>query len=63
MPAQLLAEGEITPGIQGAEFAARRAALADRLPPGAVALLPASSVTYMAGVVPYPYRQVRRPHM
>lgn len=55
---QLLAEGELTPGLASTEFAARRQALADSLPPGAVALLPASAVTYMSGVVPYPYRQV-----
>lgn len=54
---QLLSEGEVTPGIHGDEFAARRQALADSLPPGAVALLPAAPVNYMAGVVPYPYRQ------
>lgn len=53
----LLQPGELLPGLAAAEFAARRAALAALLPPGAVALLPAAPITYMAGVIPYPFRQ------
>lgn len=45
----LLQPGELLPGLAAAEFAARRAALAALLPPGAVALLPAAPITYMAG--------------
>lgn len=54
---QLLAPGEVQPGVRASEFAARRAALAAMLPPGAVAVLPAAPLVYMAGVIPYPYRQ------
>ena len=56
---QLLAEGEIWPGIQAAEFAARRKSLADALPPGGIAVIPAASRTFMTGAIPYAYRQAR----
>jgi len=58
-PPQLLGEGELAPGLHRDEFAARRAALAAAMPPGSVALLAAAPVTYMVGVIPFPYRQVR----
>lgn len=54
---QLLAEGEIWPGVQTAEFAARRKRLADALPPGGIAVIPAASRTFMTGAIPYAYRQ------
>ncbi|KAL4459002.1 hypothetical protein ABPG75_013867 [Micractinium tetrahymenae] len=54
---ELLRPGELLPGLAAAEFAARRAALAAMLPPGGVALVPAAPLVYMAGVIPYPYRQ------
>ena len=55
---QLLEHGELAPGLTTAEFAARRQALAEALPPDSVALLPAPPLKYIAGVVPYPYRPV-----
>ncbi|KAL6771209.1 ICP55 [Auxenochlorella protothecoides x Auxenochlorella symbiontica] len=54
---ELLAPGELAPGIQASEFAARRASLAARMPLGSCALVPATAVAYMTGVIPYPYRQ------
>jgi Xaa-Pro aminopeptidase len=53
---ELLAPGELAPGVPAAEFAARRARLAARLPPGGLALLAATPQAFMAGVIPYPYR-------
>jgi hypothetical protein len=60
LPAQLLGEGELAPGLHRDEFAARRAALAAGMAPGGVALLAAAPVMYMVGVIPFPYRQVWR---
>ena len=54
---QLLAEGEIWPGMQAAEFAARRKRLADALPPGGIAVIPAATRSFMTGAIPYAYRQ------
>lgn len=54
---QLLQPGELQPGVTAAEFAARREHLAALLPPGGLAVLPAAPLVYMAGVIPYPYRQ------
>lgn len=56
---QLLAEGEIWPGVTGAELAARRQRLADLMPVGGVAVLPAAQKVCMTGAIPYPYRQAR----
>ncbi len=56
---QLLAEGELTAGVLGTEYAARRQRLAEALPAGGLAIIPAASTSYMAGLIPYPYRQVR----
>ena len=58
---QLLAEGEIWPGMAAEEFAARRKRLADALPPGGVAVVPAASRTFMTGAIPYAYRQAGPP--
>lgn len=52
-----LKAGELAPGVQAAEFAARRASLAARMGQGDVAIIASSPPTYMAGVIPYPYRQ------
>lgn len=57
--AQLLAEGELAPGLSAAEFADRRARLARLLPPGSVAVVPGAAKNYRTGAIPYPYRQVR----
>jgi len=54
---ELLAADELTVGIRAQEYANRRAALAKIMPPGSVAVLPAASTTYMAGIIPYTYRQ------
>ncbi|KAF5836291.1 peptidase M24, structural domain-containing protein [Dunaliella salina] len=54
---QLLAEGELTPGIQASEYAQRRERLCRALPPGSVVVLQAANPQYMAGIIPYPYRQ------
>lgn len=54
---ELLAEGELQPGLTGTEFAERRRRLAASLPPGGLALLQSNPEAYMAGVIPYPYRQ------
>ena len=48
---ELLAAGELAPGLPAAEFAARRAALAALLPPGGVAVVPAAPLVYMAGTL------------
>ena len=41
------------------EFAARRKRLADALPPGGIAVIPAASRTFMTGAIPYGYRQAK----
>ncbi|KAL6866636.1 peptidase M24, structural domain-containing protein [Trichoderma novae-zelandiae] len=53
----ILKAGEITPGITAQEYADRRAALADALPSGSVALLHAAPLQYKSGAVFHPYRQ------
>jgi len=68
---ELMAEGELWPGIRKEEFAERRRKLAEALPADTVAILQAPPPTYVAGAVPYPYRPdadfayltgVRSPH-
>eukprot|EP00198_Chlamydomonas_reinhardtii_P000397 XP_001689732.1 predicted protein [Chlamydomonas reinhardtii] len=54
---ELLAPGQLTPGVTAAEYAARRRQLSELLPPGSIAVLPSAATTYMAGVIPWPYRQ------
>ncbi|GAX78649.1 hypothetical protein CEUSTIGMA_g6087.t1 [Chlamydomonas eustigma] len=54
---ELLHSDEITVGITAREYWQRRQALARLMIPGSVAVLPASSTTFMAGIIPYPYRQ------
>ncbi|GFH26242.1 predicted protein, partial [Haematococcus lacustris] len=52
-----LRPGQLTVGVSAAEYAARRRCLAASLPPGTLLVLPAAATIYMAGVIPYPYRQ------
>ena len=54
----VLAPGELAPGVSAADIASRRAALVEAagLPPGGVALLAAAPKTFVAGVIPHPYR-------
>ncbi|KAK9811610.1 hypothetical protein WJX72_006911 [[Myrmecia] bisecta] len=54
---ELFAEGELLPGVSGNEFADRRRRLSELLSPGSVAVIPAAPVQFMAGAIPYPYRQ------
>jgi hypothetical protein len=59
---RLLAPGELTPGISGGEYAARRAALAAAMPPDSVAVIAAAPVIKYHGTaipVPSAYRQAR----
>ncbi|KAK0743137.1 peptidase M24, structural domain-containing protein [Schizothecium vesticola] len=53
----ILKPGEITPGITAQEYHDRRARLAESLPGGAIAILPAAELKYRSGAVFYPYRQ------
>ncbi len=57
---QALAPGELTPGIPAREYAMRRQLLMSALPPRSLVVVPSAGITYMSGVIPYPYRQVRR---
>lgn len=54
---EILKTNEIQPGITSEEFSLRRERLASLLPPGGVAVIPAAPQVFMAGVIPYPYRQ------
>jgi hypothetical protein len=54
---QLLAPGELAPGLHCSEFAARRQRLAAAIPPTSLAIIPAAAIAYITGVIPYPYRQ------
>ncbi|KAF7548774.1 hypothetical protein G7046_g8553 [Stylonectria norvegica] len=53
----LLQAGELTPGITALEYADRRAALADSMTEGSVAVLYAASLQFKSGAVFHPYRQ------
>lgn len=55
---QLLKTGELTPGINETEYEARRIAFIAALPSTSIALLPAAAGVFMAGHIPFPYRQV-----
>ncbi|KAF6266603.1 peptidase M24, structural domain-containing protein [Scenedesmus sp. NREL 46B-D3] len=48
---------ELAPGLHISEFQARRRNLARLMPPGSIAIIPAASLAYVTGVIPYPYRQ------
>jgi hypothetical protein len=54
---QLLNEGEFAPGMGMDELRQRRQRLADIMPECSVAVLPSAPQRYMAGVIPYTYRQ------
>ena len=60
MNVQLLAEGELLPGLAATEFALRRQKLAQLLPTGSVAIVPAAPVQFTSpgGRIPHAYRQV-----
>jgi hypothetical protein len=51
--AQLLRPADLTVGITAAEYKQRRQRLAQAMPQGAVAVLPAASTTFVTGVIPY----------
>lgn len=53
----MLGPDELAPGIHVKEFQDRRRNLARLIPLGSVAIIPAASLAYVAGVIPYPYRQ------
>lgn len=54
---QVLGPDELAPGLHISEFQARRRNLARLMPPGSIAIIPAASLAYVTGVIPYPYRQ------
>jgi hypothetical protein len=54
---QLLRPGELQPGVTNLEIAARRQRLCSALPPNTLAVLPSADISYMAGIIPHPYRQ------
>lgn len=54
---QVLGPDELAPGLHIKEFIARRRNLARLIPPGSIAIVPAASLAYVTGVIPYPYRQ------
>lgn len=54
---ELLGPGELAPGLHHSEFAARRQSLANLMQPSSLAIIPAASLAYITGVIPYPYRQ------
>lgn len=54
---QMLGPSELLPGMKASEFAQRRDRLAGSMGPNALAILPSSATTYMAGVIPFPFRQ------
>ncbi|CAM6089423.1 unnamed protein product [Calypogeia fissa] len=54
---ELLASGEIMPGISSREFGLRREKLRDIVPAGSLVILASAMVKQMTDVVPYPFRQ------
>lgn len=54
---ELLDRGELAPGLHHSELQQRRQNLANMMPPNSMALIPASSLSFITGVIPYPYRQ------
>jgi hypothetical protein len=54
---QLLGNGELAPGLHYSELQQRRQNLANLMPPGSLAIIPAASLAFVAGVIPYQYRQ------
>ena len=54
---QLLADGEITPGITNEEYISRRKKLLEVLPEKSLAIIASADQQMMTDVVPYPFRQ------
>ncbi|KAJ1265867.1 hypothetical protein BS78_08G106300 [Paspalum vaginatum] len=54
---QLLADGEITPGIASEEYISRRKKLLEVLPEKSLAIIASADQQMMTDVVPYPFRQ------
>ncbi|KAF0887571.1 hypothetical protein E2562_002290 [Oryza meyeriana var. granulata] len=54
---ELLAEGEITPGITSDEYISRRKRLLEVLPEKSLAIIASAEQQMMTDVVPYPFRQ------
>jgi len=54
---QLVAAGEITPGITEQEYVARRKKLLELLPEKSLVIMASAPVKMMTDVVPYPFRQ------
>uniref|UniRef100_A0A0E0MNM3 Aminopeptidase P N-terminal domain-containing protein n=1 Tax=Oryza punctata TaxID=4537 RepID=A0A0E0MNM3_ORYPU len=54
---ELLAEGEITPGITSDEYISRRKKLLEVLPEKSLAIIASAEQQMMTDVVPYPFRQ------
>ncbi|GJM95429.1 hypothetical protein PR202_ga12164 [Eleusine coracana subsp. coracana] len=57
MMSQLLADGEITPGIASEEYISRRKRLLEVLPEKSLAIIASADQQMMTDVVPYPFRQ------
>lgn len=57
MVPQVLEKGEVAPGVHYTELQRRRQNLANLMPPGSLAVVPAASLAFVTGVIPYPYRQ------
>jgi hypothetical protein len=53
----VLDKGQVAPGLHYTELAQRRQNLANLMPPGSLAVIPAASLAFVTGVIPYPYRQ------
>lgn len=54
---QVLDKGELAPGLHYSELQQRRQNLAHLMPPGSLAVIPAASLAFVTGVIPFPYRQ------
>ncbi|KAK3140012.1 hypothetical protein QOZ80_5AG0394090 [Eleusine coracana subsp. coracana] len=54
---ELLADGEITPGIASEEYISRRKRLLEVLPEKSLAIIASADQQLMTDVVPYPFRQ------
>uniref|UniRef100_A0A804LQI6 Aminopeptidase P N-terminal domain-containing protein n=1 Tax=Zea mays TaxID=4577 RepID=A0A804LQI6_MAIZE len=54
---ELLADGEITPGITNEEYISRRKKLLEVLPEKSLAIIASADQQMMTDVVPYPFRQ------
>lgn len=57
LPHQLMAEGEVTPGIRIEEYIGRRKKLVELLPENSLAIISSAPVKMMTDIVPYTFRQ------